>query len=178
MGAHRHQNNYWLTFTIVLNETRLGLVEEDEVKEATDRSYWEKRGTPEAVALADKLLGVIKEFDNGYELKYNKFYIGLAKNGQPDNFVIFRTKKTRKSTMELRLEQSDEIDKIIEEAGLDLMEYDSRRNRYQIKISEKDLLENKPLILDLLRRASGRKPETKEEFKEFMDTLPDYVPNE
>ncbi len=162
MEAHKHQNNYWLTFTVVLNEVRLGLDEEDEVKEVTDRSYWEKRGTPETVSLADKLLNMIKEFDNEYELKYNKFYIGLAKNGQPDNFVIFRPKKTN-TTMEIRLEQSEEIDKLIENAGLDLMEYDKKWNRYRIRISERDLSENKLLIVDLLRRASGRMPETKQE---------------
>jgi len=155
MEAHRHQNNYWLTFTIVLNEVRLGLDEEDEVKEVTDRSYWEKRGTPETVALADKLLNMIKEFDNEYELKYNKFYVGLAKNGQPDNFVIFRPKKT-KTTMDLRLEQTEYIDNLIGDAGLDLMEYDKKWKRYRIRISERDLSENKALIMDLLKRASGK----------------------
>jgi len=162
MEAYKYQNNYWLTFTIVLNEVRLGLDEEDEVKEVTDRSYWEKRGTPKTVSLADNLLNMIKEFDNGYELKYNKFYIGLAKNGQPDNFVLFKPRK-QNTTMELRLEQSEEIDNLIENAGLDLMEYDKKWNRYRIRISERDLSENKQLILDLLRRASGRMPEDKQE---------------
>jgi len=131
------------------------LDEEDEVKEATDRSYWEKRGTPETVILADKLLDIVKEFDEEYELKYNKFYIGLAKNGQPDNFVIFRPKKT-KTTMELRLEQSNETDKLIEEAELDLMDYDTKWGRYRIRISNKDLEKNKELISNILKMASGK----------------------
>ncbi|MFH1311512.1 MAG: hypothetical protein ABIH65_03850 [Nanoarchaeota archaeon] len=155
MEAYKHEDKYWLTFTIVLNETRLGLDEEDEVKEATDRSYWEKRGTPETVILSDKLLNIVKEFDNEYELKYNKFYIGLAKSGQPDNFVIFRPKKT-KTTMELRLEQTDDIDKLIEDAGLDLMDYDVKWGRYRIRISNRDLIENKELISNLLKMASGK----------------------
>lgn len=159
MEAHRHQNNHWLTFTIVLNEVRLGLDEEDEVKEVTDRNYWEKRGTPETVALADKLLNMIKEFDNEYELKYNKFYIGLAKKGQPDNFVVFKPRK-RNTTMEIRLEQSEDIDNLIENAGLDLMDYNKKWGRYGIRISEKDLSENKPLITDLLKKASGKTFET------------------
>lgn len=95
--------------------------------------YWEKRGTTKTVSLADELAGLINEFTSGYELKYNKFYIGLAKDGQPDNFVIFRPKKSN-TTMEIRLEQSAETDKLIEDAGLDLMEYDNKWNRYRIRI--------------------------------------------
>ncbi len=154
MEAYKYQNNYWLTFTIVLNEFRSDLTEEEEVKEVTDRSYWEKRGTLKTVALADELLKLIKEFDNGYELKYNKFYIGLAKNGQPDNFVVFRPKKTN-TTMELKLEQSEEVDELIEGAGLDLMEYNNRWGRYRIRVSDKDLIKSKELITKLLKMASG-----------------------
>lgn len=154
MEAYKHQNNYWLTFTIVLNETSLGL-EEEEVKEVTDRGYWETRGTPETVVLADKLLDMIKEFDTEYELKYNKFYIGLAKNGQPDNFVIFKPKK-QNTIMEIRLDQIEDTDKKIENAGLDLMGYDNKWGKYRIRIFKKDLSENKALIMDLLKKASGK----------------------
>jgi hypothetical protein len=31
------------------------------------------------------LLGIAREFDPSLELKYNKFYIGLSKDGQPFN---------------------------------------------------------------------------------------------
>lgn len=159
MEAYKHENNHWLTFTIVLSEFYQYSDEEEEVKEITDRGYWEKRGTPETVILADKLLNIIKEFDGEYELKYNKFYIGLAKNGQPNNFVVFRPKKT-KTTMEIKLEQSEELDKIMENAGLDLMDYNSRWGVYRIRISNRDLIENKELITKLLKRASGKYSET------------------
>jgi len=155
MEAFKNGNDYWLNFTTVLNEVSLGLVEEDEIKEVTDRSYWEKRGTIKTVSLADELVGLINEFTSGYELKYNKFYIGLAKDGQPDNFVIFRPKKSN-TTMEIRLEQSTETDKLIEDAGLDLMEYDNKWNRYRIRISKQDLSKNKELIVNLLKMAYGK----------------------
>ena len=155
MEAFKNGNDYWLNFTTVLNEVSLGLVEEDEIKEVTDRNYWEKRGTPKTVALADDLLGLINEFASGYELKYNKFYIGLAKDSQSDIFVIFRPKKSN-TTMEIRLEQSQEIDKMIEDAELDLMEYDNKWNRYRIRISKQDLIKNKELIASLLKMAFGK----------------------
>jgi hypothetical protein len=155
MEAYKNGNDYWLTFTTVLNEVSLGLVEEDEIKEITDRNYWEKRGTTKTVALADELVVMINEFTSGYELKYNKFYVGLAKDGQPDNFVIFRPKKSN-TTMEIRLEQTAETDKLIEDASLDLMEYDNKWNRYRIRISKQDLTKNKELISNLLKMAFGK----------------------
>jgi len=155
MEAFKNENDYWLNFTTVLNEVSLGLVEEDEIKEATDRNYWEKRGTTKTVALADELVAMINEFTSGYELKYNKFYVGLAKDGQPDNFVIFRPKKSN-TTMEIRLEQTVETDKLIEDASLDLMEYDNKWNRYRIRISKQDLTKNKELIINLLKMAYGK----------------------
>jgi len=155
MEAFKNGNDYWLNFTTVLNEVSLGLVEEDEIKEVTDRNYREKRGTSKTVSLADELVVMINGFTSGYELKYNKFYIGLAKDGQPDNFAIFRPKKSN-TTMEIRLEQTNETDKLIENAGLDLMEYDNKRNRYRIRVSKQDLTTNKELIVNLLKMAYGK----------------------
>lgn len=67
-----------LVFTKVLDQMTLGLVEEDEeVQETTDRAYWIERGSQKTISMCDELL------------EYNKFYIGLAKNGQPCNFVAF-----------------------------------------------------------------------------------------
>lgn len=155
MEAYRNGEDYWLNFTTVLNEVSLGLVEEDEIKEVADRNYWEKRGTIKTVALADDLVAMINEFTSGYELKYNKFYVGLVKDGQPDNFVIFRPKKLN-TTMEIKLEQTNEIDKLIESAGLNLMEYDNKWNRYRIRVSKQDILKNKELIISLFKMAFGK----------------------
>ena len=74
-----------LVFTTVVDELSRGLVDEDEDAAAapTDRSYWEKRATKATVALADELITTLKEFDPSLELKYNKFYIGLSRDGLP-----------------------------------------------------------------------------------------------
>lgn len=158
MEAYKHENNYWLTFTTILNEVRPDIMEEEEIKEVTDRNYWDKRGTPRTVALADELLKLIKEFDKNYELKYNKFYIGLAKNGQADNFVTFKPRK-QSTTMELKLEQSEEVDKMIENAELDFMDYNTKWGRYRVRISEQDLVKNRELLINLLKMASGNSME-------------------
>ena len=142
-----------LVFTKVLDELSLGSVDEDEeVQAVTDRGYWEDRGSRETVGMVDKLLTVIKEFDRSLELKYNKFYIGLAKDGQTNNFAIFRAKKNQLN-IELRLSQSDELQKQLDESGLNLLDYDKRWGRYRIRLTSDDLDRHRPLLTQLLRQA-------------------------
>ncbi len=95
MQALRVAGNLILVFTKVMDEMSRGVVDEDEDAEAapTDRTYWEVRGTKKTVELADELLSIVREHDPSLALKYNKFYIGLSKNGQPYNFAIFKPKK-------------------------------------------------------------------------------------
>lgn len=142
-----------LVFTTVLNEMRLGMVDEDEeVQETTDRSYWEKRASKSTLEMADSLLAMVKNLDPDLTPKYNKFYIGLAKGGQARIFVILRPKKDW-VRFEPRLERSDEIQAKLEEAGVDVMEYDSRWGRYRIRLAKGDVQKHEQLLRDLLRTA-------------------------
>ena len=159
MNAYKVKDDYFLLSTTVLDEMTLGLLEEEETREVTDRNYWETvRGTKKTVAIADELLNMISEFVPGYELKYNKFYIGLAKDEQTDNFAKFIARKSGLN-MELRLKQSDEIEKMLEEAGLDLMNYDKKWGRYRIKLSKQEVNKHKELITNLLKMAYGKTTE-------------------
>jgi hypothetical protein len=97
MQALRIADNISLVFSTVVDELTRGMVDDDEDAEAapTDRTYWESRGTKETVSLADELLELARQFDPSLELKYNKFYIGLSKGGQPFNFLQFIPKKNQ-----------------------------------------------------------------------------------
>jgi hypothetical protein len=128
------------------------LVEEEEEQEPTDRSYWEDRGTKATVAIADDLLKIIKSLDAAFELKYNRFYIGLAKAGQPNNFAVFRAKKNY-LRLEIRLAQSEEVRQQLDKAGLDLMEYDARWERYRIRLTKPEVERNAELLKELLSKA-------------------------
>jgi len=99
----------------------LGLIDEDEeISEITDRNYWEtQKGSPKTVKIVDEALSIIQEILPGYELKYNKFYIGLAQNGRADNFVLFRAKRNF-MRMEIRLEKSETLENEIENKGIEL----------------------------------------------------------
>lgn len=141
-----------LVCTTVLDQLNLGLVDEEEVEDVADRAYWEKRGTKATVAMADELLEVIHSFNSGFELKYNKFYIGLAKDGQPNNFVIFRPQKST-LRLEVRLKKSEEIEKRLNDAGLDLLDYETRGGRYRIRLTKKDIKEHSDFLKNLLQEA-------------------------
>jgi len=88
--------------------------------------------------MADELLEILKQLDPALELKFNKFYIGLARQGQADNFVIFRPQKTS-IRVEPRLKKRDEIEQKIEAAGLDVLDYDNRWSRYRIRLGKGDV---------------------------------------
>ena len=52
--------------------------------------------------------------------------------------------------MEVRLDKSEEIEGLIEDEGLDLMEYDSRDGRYRLVLSPGDVEKHKAFIGSLL----------------------------
>ncbi|MGK2964858.1 MAG: hypothetical protein ACSLFM_04550 [Tepidiformaceae bacterium] len=147
-----------LMFTTVLDHVRLGLVDEDEeVHEVTDRAYWEKRGTKSTVAMADELMSVVNTLDPMLELKYNKFYIGLAKDGLPNNFVVFKPLKNA-IRVEVRLPNTEERSEIIESSGLDVMDYDSRWGRYRIRLVKDDLRSKTEVLTELFEAAYRESP--------------------
>ena len=156
MSAYQiSENEVSLMFTTVLDEMNLGMVEEDEeTKEITDRNYWENRGTKQTVALADSLLEVVKEFSPDLELKYNKYYIGLAKNGQPNNFAIFRAKKSS-LLLEIRLKQSPEIQEKLDNAKLDTLDYESKWGRYRVRLDKGDIIKHRELLKELMMQSYG-----------------------
>ena len=153
MNAIKVGDNISLICTTVLNEMSFGYVEEDEEShEVTDRNYWEQRGSKETVGMADSLLEVIKKFAPNLELKYNKFYIGLAKNEQPNNFVIFRAQKNG-LRIEVRLPRSEDVEKKLEQIGLDVMDYDQRWSRYRIRLTKEDIKKHADFISEFLLTA-------------------------
>jgi len=152
MNALKLDKNIGLSFTTVVNQMTLGLVDEEEVEEATDRAYWENRGSKKTVTMADQILEIARQFDKQFELKYNKFYIGLAKQGKPQNFVIFRPKKGF-IRFEPRLKNTAEIQERLESSGLDIMDYDTRWGRYRIRLQLGDIEKNKDMLTMVVKDA-------------------------
>jgi hypothetical protein len=152
MHALKVGNHTTLLFTKVMDELSRGLVDEDEDAEAapTDRAYWEKRATKATVQLADELLGIAREIDPLVELKYNKFYIGLAKNGQPFNFTIFRPRKST-INVDIYLPRAEEIDKKINDTGIETLDYDARYEAYRLSLHSDDIKKHRTLLKELMQ---------------------------
>ena len=85
-------------------------------------------------------------------MKYNKFYISVSKGNKPFNFVIFRPKKTSLA-IEPKLKKAEEIEIMIDAAGLDVLEYDTRNQRYRIRFSKDEIQKHQRLLKEILSRA-------------------------
>ena len=161
MQAYQVGEHITLVFSKILDEFERGMVDEDEDAESapTDRAYWEReKGTPKTLSLVDQLFEMIKEIDSAVELKYNKFYIGLSKLGRAYNFVQFRPKR-QFLNFEPKIPKSEEIDAMLDEAGVDTLEYNARWNRYRLRLTEKDISVHKDLIRGLIAMAHARREE-------------------
>jgi hypothetical protein len=133
--AYKIGNDISLAFTKVLDRISLG-IDEEEQYEVTDRNYWEKRSTPKMLKSVDEIFENLKEFISGYEMKYNKFYIGVAKDGMAKNFVSFQPKK---NYLYLIVKGDDNSEKIknLEDIGLDVT-YQTRWKQYRIRLNVYD----------------------------------------
>jgi predicted transport protein len=158
MQAMRVGEHTTLVFTTVVDELARGLVDEDEDADVapTDRAYWEARAAKSTVALADQLLQIVRESDGSLELKYNKLYIGLSREGQAFNFVAFRPKKNH-INVEIKLPKSDELDARIEAASIETLGYNNRWGYYVVQLTRDEILANTALIRELFGLAYQRR---------------------
>jgi hypothetical protein len=142
--------------TKILDVTTLGVEREDEEPgQSVDRGYWEKKNTPETMATLDTLLTLVQQVDPSVSAKYNQQYIGLARNGMADNYVSFHPRRTHLG-LSMRLPRSDELTARLEVAGLDNVDYNTRRGRYRLRLRPPDVDQHRALLRDLITEASGR----------------------
>ncbi|PFJ96332.1 hypothetical protein COI96_25120 [Priestia megaterium] len=158
MNAVKLDNQIGLQFVTVLDETALQNYNEDEEPElqiSVDRSYWEEKATKETVTLADKLLALIHDhIDKSINLKYNKFYIGLERMGLINNFITFKPRKMN-IIIQPKLERNSDYDTMIENTGLDFLDYDARGGRYRIKLTKNDIESHKEFLVQLFKSSEN-----------------------
>ena len=98
--------------------------------------------------ICDKLSKIIQSFDPEYTMKYNKYHIGLSKDGRSNNFIIFKPKK-KFVWIGIQLEESNDIQNQLNEAGFQLFKY--KRDKYRIKLTQKDVENNVDLLTRLIK---------------------------
>jgi hypothetical protein len=153
MNALRVDGKVGLHFTTVLDHVPRGLEGEDEeTQEVTDRSYWEAKSNKKMLQTVDQLFSIVKSIDSSLELKYNKFYIGLGKQGVSSLFTLFRPRKAF-VRIEPKMEHSADLEEKMNAAGLDVMDYDSRWGRYRINLQPSDIEKHKSLLEEITRTA-------------------------
>ena len=152
LSAFQTGDDISLVFTKIIDRIDLGTDEEEELV-TTDRNYWENtKSTKHMMKLVDSIYEDLEELISGYELKYNKFYIGLSSNGIAKNFMAFRPKK-KFIYIEFRGQEDAEISKTLENEGIDFS-YDGRRKRYDIKISSlEEYMANRESFVQLVNNA-------------------------
>lgn len=153
VSAIKVGENITLTFAKVVDEIKRGPEDDGpEIAEPTDRTYWENRSSKALLQVTDELVGMLKTFDSTIEARYNKHYIGLARNGKANNFVYFIPKQAHVRVC-ISLPQSEELDKELDNAELDIMEYNSREGRYRIRVNKESLAQHCDLIRKVLQLA-------------------------
>ena len=146
-------DNVALVFTKVLDELQRGLVDDDEtVYQQADRQYWEARAAKETLALCDEVLKLLRTYDTKLNLNYTKGYIGLAREGRSDNFVVLGPRKDYLRVGVL-LPESQEVTQLLADAGVETMTYDKRTNRYRIRLESDSLKKHIVVLTELLKRS-------------------------
>ena len=144
MTAYEVNGEIALTFTKILDEVQLGIPDEDENVEPTNRNYWEKRANTSMLSLTDKLFDSVKEVEPLAEMNYNKYYIGIMRNKVAANFCWFKPRKAFVSMIFKQIPEDSFIQQL-EETGLDVTKK-TKWNEYYIKFTQVPTPEQKELL--------------------------------
>ena len=147
MTAYKQNNGVSLTFTKVLDWQPMD-DDSDDSNEITDRGYWETRSTKNMLKLVDELLNYVQEVAPGYQLNYNKHYVGLSKDGISKNFVYFQPRK-QSVLFHAKVSQSEDVERDMQ--GLD---FSWKRNEYRIPLDSDTIKNKKDLIISLMKSAA------------------------
>ncbi len=151
LSAFKTGDDISLAFTKVIDRVTIGS-DEEEVFEVTDRNYWENRSTKRVMKDVDAIFSDLKKYTSGFELKYNKFYIGLSKDGAAKNFILFRPKKSYLYFC-FKNNENTELSSRVEENGLDVS-YITRWREYRVKLSGyEDYKKHEDLIKECVESA-------------------------
>ena len=149
MQATKIGDDIQLSFVKVLDRISLGTDDEEE-NEPTDRNFWEKKS--KVLKYVDEIFKDVSQYAPGFELKYNKFYIGLARNGSATNFLYFKPKK-RFIYLFAKFPENTERSEQLDNTDLEWI-YAARSRAYRIKINKiEEYHKHKQLIETLIRDA-------------------------
>lgn len=136
-------------------------------REEYSREYWVEKACEANVAIADQLLAIVNSFAPRYELKYNKIYIGMQKDGESKNFMGFTPQK-KELAISIVVTPTAEFDAILSEK---FGEFKKDAKGYSLKIDTEDTEKKGGFFKKLFGRLSSNidalKPILQQAEKEF-----------
>jgi len=151
LSAFRIGDEVVLQFIRVLDVPEPPDPEDEEAAEPADRPYWEKKSSPESLAVVDAIKGLAPTSKAEPRITYNKHHIALRTSGY--NFAWMHPRKAAYCHVEVKVgaEKRSELIDRLEKDGLEA----SNRGRSGVvfRISMKDVQEHRDTISDVLRIA-------------------------
>jgi len=150
LDAFKVDDDIALHFTRILDRVQLGMPEEEETVELTNRSYWEKKTPPETLKLIDGLFSIVQSVDPDVSQNYNKYYIGLLKNNVACNYCTFEARKAYVLMKCWKMtEPSQDLLNRLDESGVDV-EYKAKWRLVRFKFSKMPTAEQLPLVKEVI----------------------------
>ncbi len=158
MSAYQLGEGVMLTFTKVLDETVLGLEEDDDEGEATDRQYWEKRVPKKTLDATDAGFALVKSVVPNAEQTYKKQYMGLSINGRSNSFVHFRPRK-HYIRIGVRISDRDTWREKFEDLGVTVLEVGAKFGRLIMNLYPEDVQKHMVALTELIQAAYAEQGE-------------------
>lgn len=151
MSAIQIQDSMSIVFSKVIDSTDLRTDDESEANlTPTDRNYWVAKSSTVNVGVADQCLDIVNEVNSDtYELKYNKYYIGLSDGYRSRNFIYFKPQKRKTSVFVKGIRLSTWSDRL-DESGLDAS---ARRTGFRMNLTPDQVELHKDLLIELFNEA-------------------------
>lgn len=140
-----------LTFIKILDTVQLGIPEEEDISEQTDRAYWRIKSNEKMLELTDKLFAIVQAIDSIAKMNYKKYYIGLNRNNVSANYCSFQPHKDSVH-MIFKPIPSDEDIHLFETVGLD--DYTlTKYNEFKVRIAAEPSAEQRKLIERIIKQS-------------------------
>jgi hypothetical protein len=150
LSAFRFGDEVVLHPTRVLDTNELGAEpEEDSAGEQVDYAYWQRKASPESLALVERIRELVPGPKEDTRLTLNKHHIALGASGY--NFAWFYPRKTISHShfnVKVGVENRVELLKKLEVAGLEAENH--RRDQIRFHLTNKEIQEHTDLITEVL----------------------------
>jgi len=151
LSAFRLGDEVVLHFTRVLDTYQFGTPEEDDGAESVDRVYWEKRSSPESLAVVGLIRNLVPSGKGEARITYNKHHIALGTDGY--NFCWFYPRKAPHCWVRLRLEADERQQIVSQMEGVGIEAENYRSNQIDIKLDAGTIQAHRELIAAAVGRA-------------------------